>query len=142
MTSQSVTINDVKASDVAEPCIDESCVRLLSGRYELTWKRSTQMSYRPLRASGTRNDLPTYESRSVDITSTISIMLEDSKYVRCLLIDFSKAFDSVDHLLLIHKLKMYNIADKWIVSFLTDRDQYTKLGDQRSFIRVINRSIV
>ena len=39
---------------------------------------------------------------------------------------------------------MYNTADniiKWIVSFLTDRDQYTKLGDQRSFIRVINRSI-
>ena len=81
----------------------------------------------------------------VDITSTVSIMLEDNKYVRCLLIDFSKAFDSVDHLVLINKLKMYNIADniiKWIVSFLTDRDQYTKLGDQRSFIRVINRSIV
>ena len=89
----------------------------------------------------------------VDITSTVSIMLEDNKYVRCLLIDFSKAFDSVDHLVLINKFnlvlinkfKMYNIADniiKWIVSFLTDRDQYTKLGDQRSFIRVINRPIV
>ena len=72
-------------------------------------------------------------------------MLEDSKYVRCLLIDFSKAFDSVDHLVLINKLIKFNIADniiKWIVSFSTDRDQYTKLGDQRSFTRVINRSIV
>ena len=32
----------------------------------------------------------------VDITNTISIMLETNKYVRCLLIDISKAFDSVD----------------------------------------------
>ena len=31
---------------------------------------------------------------------------------------------------------------KWIVYFLIDRDQYTKLGDQLSFLRVINRSIV
>ena len=58
---------------------------------------------------------------------------------------FYKAFYSVDHFILVNKLKEYNIADniiKLIVSFLTDRDQYTKLGDQRSFIRVINRLIV
>ena len=34
----------------------------------------------------------------VDITHTVSIMLETNKFVRCLMIDFSKAFDSVDHL--------------------------------------------
>ena len=27
----------------------------------------------------------------------------------------------------------YNIID-WVVSFLTDRDQYTKIGDNRSFM--------
>ena len=72
-------------------------------------------------------------------------MLESTKYVRCLLVDFSKAFDSVDHLVLVKKLKRYNIADNiidWIVSFLTDRDQFTGLGDRRSFTRVINSSIV
>ena len=37
----------------------------------------------------------------VDITNTISIMLETNKYVWCLLFDFSKAFDSVDHLIVI-----------------------------------------
>ena len=72
-------------------------------------------------------------------------MLESNKYVRCLLVYFSKAFDSVDHLVLAKKLQRYNIADNiidWIVSFLTDRDQFTKLGDLRSLTRVINRSIV
>lgn len=28
------------------------------------------------------------------------------------------------------------------MSFLNDRDQYTKLSDQKSFIRIVNRSIV
>jgi len=31
-------------------------------------------------------------------------MLEISNYVRCLMIDFSKAFDTVDHVLLLNKL--------------------------------------
>ena len=73
------------------------------------------------------------------------MMLEANKYVRYLLIDFAKAFHSVDHDILINKLKALNIDGNiigWVVSFLTDRDQYTKLGDQTSFKRIINRSIV
>ena len=65
----------------------------------------------------------------VDITNTISIMLETNKYVRCLLIDFSKAFDSVDHLIILNKLKAFNIADniiRWVASFLTDRISLSK----------------
>ena len=81
----------------------------------------------------------------INITHAVTVMLESNKYVRCLLVDFSKAFDSVDHLALVKKLKRYNIADNiidWIVSFLTDRDQISKLGDLRSFTHVINRSII
>ena len=53
-------------------------------------------------------------------------MLETNKYEHCLTIDFSKAFDSVDHLTLIQKLKGLNISNnkiQWVVSFLTDRSQ-------------------
>ena len=50
----------------------------------------------------------------VDLTNRISVMLEENKYVRCLLIDFTKAFDSVDHLTLIIKLKNLNIAQPFI----------------------------
>ena len=58
-------------------------------------------------------------------------MIETNKYVRCLLIDFSKAFDSVDHLIVINKLKALNIADnivQLVVSFLTDRNLFVKVG--------------
>ena len=67
----------------------------------------------------------------VDITHTVSIVLETNKFVRCLMIDFSKAFDSVDHLSLIQKLKSLNIADniiQWVVSLLTDLNQYVQLN--------------
>ena len=60
------------------------------------------------------------------ITNTISIMVATNKYVRCLLIDFAKAFDSVNHLIAISKLKALNIADNiihWVASFLTDTDR-------------------
>ena len=72
-------------------------------------------------------------------------MLETNKYVRCLLIDFSKAFDSVDHARIVKKLvdlgQDQNIID-WVVSFLSDRQQYTKVVHKTSGTRIMNRSIV
>ena len=44
----------------------------------------------------------------IDITNYVCVLLETNKYVRCLMVDFSKAFDSVDHLTLIQKLKELN----------------------------------
>ena len=41
----------------------------------------------------------------INITHAVTVMLECNKYVRCLLVDFSIAFDSVDHLVLVKKLK-------------------------------------
>ena len=58
------------------------------------------------------------------ITETVSILLETNKYVRCLLIDFSKSFDSVDHAILLKKHVRNgfrpNVID-WIKSYLSER---------------------
>ena len=72
----------------------------------------------------------------VDYGNSVAILLEENTYVRCLLIDFSKAFDSVDYVIIINKLKLLNLPDniiKYVVSFSTDRDRFTKVGDKRSF---------
>ena len=72
-------------------------------------------------------------------------MLETNSYVRCLTIDFAKAFDTVDHYLLAHKLircnPPYKII-KWIYSFLNNRSQITKIGQIYSSTNNINRGIV
>ena len=81
----------------------------------------------------------------MDITQTISVLLRRKKYVRRLLIDCTKAFDSVDHAILIRKLAEYgleqNVID-WIVSFLSDRTQYTKVDTNISGTKAISLSVV
>ena len=51
--------------------------------------------------------------------------------VRVILFDFKKAFDLIDHRILVRKLRTYNIPDaviSWISEFLTSRKQRVKLG--------------
>jgi len=58
----------------------------------------------------------------VHFTHYASLMLESNHFVRCLMINFSKAFDSVDHAILLSKLVRLSIAPalvNWICSFLT-----------------------
>ena len=53
-------------------------------------------------------------------------MLETNNYVRCLTIDFSKAFDVVNRSVLLHKVSALELPDSvhnWIVSFLIGRRQ-------------------
>ena len=50
-------------------------------------------------------------------------------------IDLRKAFDSVDHSYLLDKLKKLKLQKcefSWLVSYLTDRTQYTQVGDFES----------
>ena len=51
--------------------------------------------------------------------------------VRVILFDFKKAFDLIDHRILVRKLRTYNIPDaviSGITDFLTSRKQRVKLG--------------
>ena len=56
----------------------------------------------------------------------ITRMLETNHFVRCFLIDFSKAFDTVNHAILITKLKRLKLPFyilNWIINFLSNRTQ-------------------
>ena len=75
----------------------------------------------------------------------VTRLLEDNRYVRCLLIDFSKAFDVVHHGILDSKLAKLNIPYfilNWISSFLTGRAQQVKHASHVSAPKPINLGIV
>jgi hypothetical protein len=75
----------------------------------------------------------------------IARLLETNNYVRCLCIDFSKAFDTVCHEILFAKLRALQLPRfvfNWLISFLTERSQVCKLDGKFSAPRKITRSII
>ena len=56
---------------------------------------------------------------------------EKNEYTLGVFIDLSKAFDTVDHSILLRKLELYGITDRnyaWIKSYLSNRLQYIQIN--------------
>ena len=74
----------------------------------------------------------------------LSALEEPNTLIRTCLIDFSKAFDRIDHNILFHKLKLLNIPPallNWCASFLSDRQQRVKLQNCKSNWRTVNAGV-
>jgi len=81
----------------------------------------------------------------IHFTDKLTKMLETNNYVRCLMIDFSKAFDTVDHVVLLNKLVQLDLPSyviNWICSFLSSRSQQCKVNRQLSNMANTGLSIV
>ena len=66
-------------------------------------------------------------------------------YVRCLMVDYSKAFDSINHFVLIDELATLGLPQViflWISDFLSGRTQSVKMGFLQSIFLAITQSIV
>lgn len=81
--------------------------------------------------------------RSCHSTETALIALADSwlrainegELVGCVLVDFRKAFDLVDHKLLLEKLRLYKLSNlclSWFKSYLTNRSQQVVINGNSS----------
>jgi hypothetical protein len=60
---------------------------------------------------------------------------DEGKFVGVILVDLRKAFDSVNHSLLLEKLKLYGCSYDslhWFSSYLMNRSQYVSLGNVQS----------
>ena len=72
----------------------------------------------------------------VDIVEQVRKSLDDKKSVCGIFVDFQKAFDTVNHNILLHKLNTYGVrgpAHDWLRSYLSNRSQFVSiLGHESS----------
>ena len=71
----------------------------------------------------------------LDVSDYILEQLDDKKFVGAVLIDLKKAFDTVDHKILLKKLWCYGIQSQsfnWFQSYLNDRQQLTLVNNIQS----------
>lgn len=65
-------------------------------------------------------------------------------YTIGIFLDLSKAFDTVNHQILIEKLKHYGIrgtANKWFISYLQNRSQFVEFKDNTSTKKIISHGV-
>ena len=71
----------------------------------------------------------------LDVSDHILEQLDNKQFVGAVLIDLKKAFDTVDHKILLKKLWCYGLQDQsfeWFQSYLTDRQQMTLVNNVES----------
>ena len=77
----------------------------------------------------------------IEITEKIKQGCDSGKFACGVFLDFQKAFNTVNHDILLKKLEYYGIrvkSNKWFRSFLEDRKQHTTINKARSFDKPIS----
>ena len=77
----------------------------------------------------------------MDITEKIKESIDSGKYGCGIFIDLRKAFDTVNHGIILKKLEHYGVRGvllNWFKSYLTDRKQYVFCNGESSDLKPIN----
>ena len=80
----------------------------------------------------------------MEIIDEIHQGTEEKKISSIMAINQSAAFDSVDHVLLLQKLELYNVGElarKWIKEYLELRTQYVMIGTGRSLMKRVKSGV-
>ena len=80
----------------------------------------------------------------IKLTDLIYSSLNASKHTACIFVDLRKAFDTVNHKILLDKMERYGIrglALKWFASYLSHRKYRVKGGSSVSQLKTNNIGI-
>ena len=70
--------------------------------------------------------------------------MDSKKLTLVVLLDLSKAFDSIDHLRLLAKLRTLRVSEtslEWFRSYLSERKQYVRIGQEVSSLRTTDHGV-
>ena len=77
----------------------------------------------------------------IEILNNIKIAIDNNKFVCGIFLDLTKAFDTVDHQILLDKLHHYGVrgqTNNLFKSYLSNRKQFVKIGNSESSHQPIN----
>ena len=95
-----------------------------------------------IRQSGFRSKQST-ETALIKIDDLL-FNLDNDRVSGMVLVDYRKAFDMIDHTLLLEKLEVYGLSRdslQWFTSYSKDRRQLVKLGDKQSSVAIVRHGI-
>ena len=104
----------------------EKAVHIQLYAYLTNNKIISQFGFRPKLSTGTA---------LAHFTDNILQNMDTGRFTIAVFLDLSKAFDTVDHHLLLQKLINIGLTDstvQWFISYLTNRSQITAVGDAHS----------
>ena len=84
------------------------------------------------------------EQAIIEITDNLKCAIDNNPYSCGVFLDFAKAFDTVDHSILLMKLWEYGFRGtqhSWFTSYLSDRYQYVSVGSSESSKQLITHGI-
>ena len=76
----------------------------------------------------------------INITESIRQTLDEGSFVWGILVDLQKAFDTVDHKILLHKLdyRIRGVSNDWFKSYLSDHKQFVSINGYNSDLMPVN----
>ena len=80
----------------------------------------------------------------ITLVERVSKALDTGKYVVGVFLDIKKSFDTVDHTILLAKLKQYGIrgnTHSWFESYLSNRKQYVEYNNYKSDTKTITHDV-
>lgn len=80
----------------------------------------------------------------LNLVDKITLNFENNKHSVGIFLDLTKAFDVIDHNILLKKLKYYGfrgLSYIWLTNYLTNRKQYTEVNNIRSEFRTIKTGV-
>ena len=80
----------------------------------------------------------------IEITEQIRNACDRNLYTCGVYLDLQKAFDTVNHEILLEKLKYYGIKEtsyNWFKSYLCERLQYTQIKDSESSLKAVSHGV-